>query len=116
VLGNDPNIVITVNGVETTQFTQADVEGNFVEIALQGVTCQDYSTDLQLEADVAGSNASPQRVDVSLIFEGTTCANAGTPSAFSFRDVRVGFWKQQREAEQDPRPVQSPQHIPTLRY
>jgi len=112
VQGNNPDVVITVNGTETTLFTQADVEGKFVEIALQGNGCQDYSNTVQLQASVAGSSST---VDVGLIFEGTTLScNAATRTAGTaplnigllLTASGLGFWAKERDKRQSEQPPQ----------
>ncbi len=106
VLGNNPNVVITVNGIITNTFTQSDVEGRFVSIALDGVTCG-YSGNLQFEASIAGSNTQPQQVNVPLLFDGTTCttANAGRLLVFS----------RKQESKQAARPVESCKSAPRFK-
>jgi len=113
VQGNKPDVVITVNGLEATLFTQADIIGQFVELTLQGSGCQDYSNTIQLQASVAGSSST---VDVSLIIEGTTLScNAATrlddtgltnKALLLTASGLVGFWAKGRGKKQNEQRTQ----------
>ncbi len=107
VLGNNPNVVITVNGIITNTFTQSDVEGQFVSIALDGVTCG-YSGNLQFDVSVAGSSAPSQQVNVPLLFDGTTCTTANTG--------RLLVFSRKQAPRQEARPMESFELVARFKY
>lgn len=109
VLGNNPDLVITVDGVEgASLFTYAQLAGGFVSLELPpGMTCGQSTINLQLEATVAGSNTPSQQVNVPLLFEGTTCTtNAGRLLVFS----------RKQEPKQAVWPVKSFDPAPRFKY
>jgi len=113
VQGNNPDVVFTVNGIEATLFTHADVVGQFVEFTLQGSGCQDYFNTVELQASSAGSSST---VDFNLIFEATTpSCNAATRltdtailnTALLLTASGLGFWVKGQDKKQNEQATQA---------